>query len=446
VKIEIAVLYSTLLLFLLMGVFLKEKVHSLKDYVLGPKKFSTFFLIATTIATLIGSGSTMGEVGGFYKHGLPLFLVMLLWPINYLFFAFYIVPKLTPYYDCLSIAEILGRMYGPRARKMSGIFAYIMCFSALAMQVKALSFVFMHIFKMQGDVGSVIAFMVIICYTSFGGVAAVVKTDVIQFIIFITILPLIAITLITGHGGMLNILKAMPDLSISGDIGLFGLIGLGFYYLTPGMTPPFIQRLLMGGERVKNQKIVCWVSVCYFINLIFSAFIAFIALAKFPQIKAEVAYFMVVDNFFQHPLINLAFGISLVAVILSTADSMINASAGIVVADILPENKIEKLLMLRIVSVLSGAVALILSLQFKSILDIIWFFGPYYKVLLSVPFVGGLFLVRKTSAMFWYSVGASFLSYTMLKIFAGNLGYFSYVISLMISLIGYMMMRRFRHQ
>jgi SSS family solute:Na+ symporter len=284
---------------------------------------------------------------------------------------------------------------------------------------------------------NIVAFIVIITYTSFGGVAAVVKTDMIQFLIFITILPLIAIALISGHGGMFNILKELPTLSINGDISALALLGLGFYYLTPGMTPPFIQRLLMGGECKKNQKIVYWVSVCYFVNLVFSAFIAFIALAKFPHIKPEMAYFMVVNNFFHHPLINLAFGISLVAVILSTADSMINSSASIMVADILPENKISKLLMLRIISIASGLIALIISLNFKSILDIIWFFGPYYKVLLSVPFVGGLFGVKKNAAMFWYPVTISFISYTALKIFAADLSHFTYAICLLISMISY---------
>ena len=61
------------------------------------------------------------------------------------------------------------------------------------MQVKALSILFNNILGYDLIYNAVIAFLIITVYTSIGGVDSVIRTDIIQFIIFMVILPIITI-------------------------------------------------------------------------------------------------------------------------------------------------------------------------------------------------------------------------------------------------------------
>ena len=57
------IVYVSLLSFLLIGVFFKEKIKSFKDYALDSKPYTKITMSATVVAILMGRGSTIGEIG-----------------------------------------------------------------------------------------------------------------------------------------------------------------------------------------------------------------------------------------------------------------------------------------------------------------------------------------------------------------------------------------------
>ena len=194
--------YLGLFLFLLAGLLFKNRPKNIQDYALGTKPFSMPVLVATMSATLIGGGSTIGNVNLFYNDGFLFIIPGIIGYLGYIFFVQYILPKFDIYYGELSIASVLSKIYGNSVEKFAGAVAYMYCFGALALQVKAVGIIIEYALGYNSTYATVLSFTIITIYSAIGGVSSVIRTDVIQFLIFIIILPAIAAFLLEENGGM----------------------------------------------------------------------------------------------------------------------------------------------------------------------------------------------------------------------------------------------------
>jgi len=58
-----------LLLMILIGFWVARKVETGEDFLMGGRGLSAFLLIGTTVATAVGTGSSMGAVQTAYEQG-----------------------------------------------------------------------------------------------------------------------------------------------------------------------------------------------------------------------------------------------------------------------------------------------------------------------------------------------------------------------------------------
>ena len=77
-----AIIYSFLVIFLIVGIYYKKKVRNFKDYALGVRPQTKIAMIATVVATLIGGGSTIGEIGMTYNSGMIYLISLIFIPIS----------------------------------------------------------------------------------------------------------------------------------------------------------------------------------------------------------------------------------------------------------------------------------------------------------------------------------------------------------------------------
>lgn len=435
-------LYILLLSFLVVGVFFKDKVANIREYALGTRSFSTPVLIATMVATLIGGGSTIGTVAAIYDKGIWVAISILIMPVGYCLFAHFIVPKLNSYYGCLSVSEIIGKMYGDNARKITGIISCIFMFGALAAQVKGLSWVLESVFSSNVLVSLIISFSIIIGYTAFGGVTSVIRTDVIQFMIFIIILPIVAHEIISAGGGVEKIVKSVPveKLDLLGNATIWSLLGMFLFKITPNVSPIFFQRLLIGRDTEKNRAAVYSVAFVYLLDAIFVTSIAFLAMSKFSgTLEPKYAIFAVVKEFFTQKWVYICFGSALIVIIASTADSIVNTMSVVLINDVLARKiPIEKEIQyLRGFTVISGILAMLISLKFQHILDIVWFFGEFYDSTVFIPLIAGLFLKRKSNKMFWSNIIVASTAFCYMRFSYPELEMGSFLVTFTSSIVAY---------
>lgn len=435
--------YLGLLLFLVVGILFKDKPKNIQDYALGVKPFSMPTLVATMAATLIGGGTTIGDATLYYNEGLLLMFPLVIGYLAYIFFAHYILPKLDKYYGEVSIASINARIYGASVERVTGIVAYMYCFGAYAMQIKAVGIVIEYALGYNSLFATSLSFLVITAYSAFGGVRSVIRTDVVQFLIFMVVLPTVAIFLLKENGGVYAIFKK-TSWKTNDNFNLMSYVSLFIFSLAPKIYPMFIHRLLIGRDR--NKEIIYFTVLIQIICSLFAIIVASVAISKYQGGEGNLIFLKTTGDVIKNNFLHALFTMAMLAVILSSADSLINTGAIIFVENII-KNKIKddsvKLLIVKIITAISGFLGLFIALKITSLLSIILFFAQYYSVTLLIPFLGGLFVKNANSLMFWTSSITGFISYTLLKLLVPEIEHTAYVISLFMSFIAFLLAKYF---
>jgi Na+/proline symporter len=430
-----ALFWISIISILVIGVFFKDKVKSFKDFAVGQKKFSSNFLIATTIATLIGSGSLIGKTQALYQEGIVLLLASLGSPIGTFLMSGWILPKFQKYYSCISSPEIIGKIYGNKARIISAISSIIFCIGVTAAQIKGLSYVLENIFYFQSNYVLIISFLIIIGYTMFGGITSVVRTDVVQFIVFIIIIPAVVLYIISSYGGIGNILNLVPKAKLSMDFSIVTFGGMFLYYFFPELGPSYIQRILISKDHHTNINIAYSYAICYSLILALSSLVAFIAIYQFPNLSSHKAFFVVVKtSLSNYPFVFGVLGVALLALIVSTADSLINTSSTILVNDLNLFTKVKnkELVYVRIWTFFSGIFSLLISLYSNSIFEIIMFFVQYEFLITSLPLLLGILFKVGTKSIYFYSVGIGSVIQTVSHLYTSSIPHSGFLLSFIV--------------
>ncbi|NRA74020.1 MAG: sodium:solute symporter family protein [Rickettsiales bacterium] len=432
---------AVLLLFLVIGFLYKQRPKTITEYALGSKNINTATLTATMVATCIGGGSLIGASSSLYQYGIWMLLALIILPLKNCITALVILPRWSKYYGCSSIAEVMERMYGKYVRIVVGIAAFIFCIGSLGAQIKSLHWVMEHVFKENSFIVTIIALFIILAYASIGGVSSVIKTDVMQWAILIIIIPAIAYYLIDMSGGITTIVTNLPKnkLSLSSQGKDFALTSFILWHAISSLNPLIIHRFLVGRNTKKNQITMYLLAITSLINLIFIACIAFIAVAKFPNIAPKETIFAVIQGFTNTKYVMTAFVIALIAAITSTADSVVNTGSIILINDISTQEITEKqkIKLLQISTIILGIASIIIAFAFSDILEILWFFGQYYSIIVAIPLIAGLFLKELRKEAFWSSISAGLVVSTVLHLINPNLGHTAFVIAVIVSLCVY---------
>lgn len=411
-------LISVLISFLILGLAFTKKTEHFKVYALGVKNYPTPILIATMIATMVGGSMTLGNSAGVFEYGIWFLLALFSIPIGSIFTAYFILPKLTEYYGCVSVADIIGRMYGRKARLISGVLGSLYCFGAVAAQLIAIMLVLQHIWGSDSKAILIVASLIIILYTAIGGARSVVATDVLQFAIVLIFYPIVCALVIKFYGGFDNILAQLPpskfEFNLSSALLFFGY---GAFGILPDANPSFIQRLLMS-KKVEQLRTVIYSLVLAEIPVIIAiGSIAIIGITQFPNAIPNEAFFLVAQKALPS-FLYIILGIVLIAIIVSTADSLLNACAVLLVRDVVVQLKRltdkDQVIWVRVLGSIIGLLSLFLALAQNNIINTIIFFGGIYIVAITIPLYLGLFFKAHNPNVFYYSTIPSSVLFVLL--------------------------------
>ena len=102
-------------------------------------------------------------------------------------------PRMGKFLDHVSVLDILGSYYGSNVQAIAGISAVLTNVGYIAIQFKAISKITETLFGYTGPEITIVIVILIILYSTSGGVKSVTFTDVVQFFTFGTLLPLLAL-------------------------------------------------------------------------------------------------------------------------------------------------------------------------------------------------------------------------------------------------------------
>ncbi len=341
--------------------------------------------------------------------------------------------------DCSTLPQIMYKLFG-KSGKIISIYAVIIdCIGATSLQVLAFGAICQYFFHIDLFYGIIIGIVVINSYSIMGGFRGIIAIDVFQFLIFFVIIPASYVATIQTISFTGNFLNSISLSSYNIEFNLPIVLGLMAASLLPEIAAPFMQRYLMLADNTKALKLVFrklfMVTIPFMLSI---CLIGYLIIIKSPnQALNSDIIFNYIDWL---PLGIKGMMISgLFAILMSTADSYMNATSIIISNDFLkiylPKvGERGSLLIIKCVILLLSLFPFILIIYKDTLFQLMSLFRSFGTYILVVPLSASLLGYTISKKQFLYSFLGAILfiistillfdNYFLLTTFSGILGGF----------------------
>jgi SSS family solute:Na+ symporter len=293
-----------------------------EDYFLAGKGVSFFPLMMTLVATQVGGGLVLGSAEEAYRYGWSVVLYPLGASLGFLFLASGIGRRMAEF-KVSTVAQLFEVVYrSPGLKKMASLLSIVSLFMIFVAQVIA-SKKFMLSLGMEGELFFIAFWALVVLYTVVGGLRAVVAIDIIQALFFIAIFFGCAAYVIGSNSISFNAVLAS---STSFDLDTTKLTG---WLLMPLLFMVIEQDMGQRCFAAKSGKVVSWAcgcaAVCTIAVCVIPVYLG--VLGKLAGISAApgASILMTVVQSATNPILAAFVGCAILAAIISTADSLVNA-------------------------------------------------------------------------------------------------------------------------
>jgi len=395
------------------GVYKSRQVQTAADFSVAGRSLSPWILVCTMLAAWIGTGSIVGNAGMTYETGLAAVIL----PIGSVI-GMMLLTRVAPRarnYEVYSVPEIIGSRYGQAARVLAVLALVLAYMVIVSYQFNALGAVLNAILTNKAGkplisegIGTVIAAVAIITYTILAGLLSLAYTDIVTGIIITTTL-IIALPVLWlkagGWSGMEGHFAAMSKPQHMQFWGVYTKAQLINYTL-----PTF---LLIMGDANQYQRFFASksargaksaVTFMVFAVLVVESLIileAWIASSLMPNAAVGKYVLIYAAKDYMPIALGLLFMITIVGIIISTADSFLLIPATCLIRDVYlnyinpkaPEKRTVFLSRLLVLAL--GVVAYLVSLSFARSTTI------FHRAMYAYTIYGAAITPCLAAALFW---------------------------------------------
>lgn len=394
--IDIAIIISYFVILFGIGFAFARKKQSDEEYMLAGRRLTLPAFIMTLVTTWYGAILGIGEF--VFGSGVVAWVTQgLFWYVVYLFFAFFLSKRV---HDSgyTTLAEQLRARIGKKSGAFASIVTYIM--STPAPYVLSLGILVNVLFGISLLWSVLLGIGISALYIWFGGFRAVVRTDILQFVLMYVGFGLLLIMSAMHFGGFAFLKANLPaaHLTFSGGLGAQVIIVWGLLAFWTLVDPNFYQRCYAAQDGETARRGILWATVLWFIFDMLTLITGLYARAAFPESDALFSYLTLSDAVLPLAIKGL-FVVTLLSIIMSTIDSFLFTSSSILSVDFFKKKykqlSLSKLTRVGIIISLILSIALIAI--FQSIIGIIYAIGSVGVATLLLPTLYGLFGTKKLS-------------------------------------------------
>lgn len=396
----------------------RANANAQQEYLLMGRELSLPLFVATLVATWYGGIFGVTQIA--FLNGVYSFFTQgLFWYVAYLIFAIFLAKKIRRQ-QVLSLPELIGRRFGPKARKLSAI---ILFFHALPVTYAISVALFLELALGLSFLWSLLLGVITVAmYTSLGGFRGVVLTDCIQFVLMFLAVGMVTMVLMLKFGPPSMLLENLPPHYFSWRADnqfTHALIWLFIACTSTLIHPVFYQRCLAA----KTDKIaVSGIFVAMFFWLLFdigTTLGGMYARALLPNADSAKAYVLLGVQILPEGLRGI-FISGILATILSTLDSFMFVSGTSISYDLFGKNHGLYVHAHKMAILFCAVFVIVVASAFGTDFEAAWLFreGSLSTALL-VPVLGsvltkqrfsdGVFLVTSISALCTFAA-CSFLA------------------------------------
>ena len=378
---------------LIVGLSYGRQVTTIQDYALGGKNFSTYTLVATVVAMFASGSGFFLHVENIYTKGLYhlvpwLGVGLLLWLQGQL------ALRMGEFMEYVSVAEAMGSMYGKRIQVITAISSILARIGFMAIQFQVIARVIVIVLHFNSTVATAIAASIVILYSAFGGIKSVTFTDVLQFVTFSAVLPILALVIFRHLKEPSQIVATFADNPNFNIKQVFSwndqspsMLGMFIYCSIPVIYPEIFQRIAMAKDVRQAKRMLTYSAGGVVMVYLASFLIGIMLLADSPRLeKTDVIAYMI--STYTSPGILGLLGVGIIAMAMSTADSSLNSMSVMFANDIIKPltGKTHGLISIaRVFSVSIGFLGLFLALYGQDILSLVLLSVSFYVPIAAIP-------------------------------------------------------------
>ena len=441
--IELSMLAAYLAVLLWIGIRSARRVKSSGDYTVAGRDVPWGVVLATTAATMIGGGASVGMVSQVCAIGIAAAFVTCAWHLQLIFTGLFVAPKLRDL-NLTTVGDYFHLKFGPLARELAVVNCVIFLVGALAAQMAAIGLVTNTILGVPYGTALLIGAAVTIFYSAVGGMRAVVSTDVLQFVILVFGIGIASAILMSRHGGFESMRSAANagQFQITSHMSGMELFSLFVaFMLGETFTPTYTVRCFIAKNKHHARWGVAGAGIFLLLFLPIATFVLGTAAQINPDVQtaievekqqllmaAEKAEAPITEETAQRRASQVAFptlvrvtfhpvfaGImiaAIIAAVMSSADSCLSSLATVVMEDsyrrhVHPAATDRQLLHVAQGSTLIlGGAATVCAWFFSNVADILVFVYDFWAPTMVVPFMVAVFWYRESRI---YAVVASMI-------------------------------------
>jgi len=430
-----------------------REIHSVDDYTVAGREMSWIVVLATTAATMVGGGASIGFVGKCFSIGIAAAAITCAWHLQLVFTGVFLAPRLRGL-GLVTVAQYIDRHYGELARRVAVVSGAVFLVGALVAQMAAIGTVTELVLGIPGHWAVLLGGTVVVLYSTVGGIRAVVKTDVLQFVVLVAGIGGASAWLIWKHGGWSG-LAAHPEVGpesfrLTSTWSTTRLVTLfGAFLLGEMMVPPYAVRCFIARSKMDARRGVAGGGMFLLLFLPVATFTLGMASRAEPQVQravtleyqeiqktkaasrevelarianplereaavrghstadraqaAQVAFPVLMRTTFPPWLAGVMIA-AVIAAVMSSADSCLSCLATRVMEDVYrvhidPAADDTRLLQVaRWTTVLAGVLSAVCALVWTNIADILEFIYDFWAPSMVLPFVVGAFWYRRSQS------------------------------------------------
>lgn len=203
---------SIFAIFLFAGIFIGRKVKTLSDYYVAKRNAPSLLISGSLIASFIGTGAFMGDVGEVYQgFFIAIVIVGLIQSTGYVYGAI-LIGKYLRRTNVVSIPEFFGSHFAsPSIRKLSAVILLITVGSYLLSVLQGCGTLISFLTGLDYHVSVTLVWTFFTLLTVYSGSLGVLLTDTFMFLIFLSASLLGFSFLYQEAGGWLNAISELAQ-------------------------------------------------------------------------------------------------------------------------------------------------------------------------------------------------------------------------------------------
>lgn len=441
------IIVAYLLITLVVGLYCGRNTKTMYDFAVAGKSVPSSVLVATTLATVIGGGSTLGLTEKVFGIGFIYVVAIVGDAFAMMFMAYLTARRIDQFANMISVGDIMGSFYGKVGKVLTGIAGTILGLGLVGAQVGAMGYLLHFVFDISQTVGILISCGVVVVYAAFGGIRAVIATDIIQFVVLVITIPMIMSAGFYVVGGYEGLMAKLPSTHLQffpeGESKL-KYIGIMLAFWLPLTQPAIFQRMLMAKNASQVRFTINVAAILEILCFIVVGIIGLLALAITPGTSQYLALPNLVEAILPVGLRGLAIA-GMLAIMMSSADSFLNSAGVNLVHDVIkpllanPISDRNELKLTKFLTFVLGVLAITAAISFDSILDLILHALDIWGPIVIVPLVARLLGFKTDSRSFVVGAVLSMVVFAFWSVFdlSQSFGMAALVPSILASALGF---------